>query len=124
MVLVPAADFTPPAWLERAAKLQWRRLAPLLARNGLLSELDFDALAALCVVTVQWRAAIRQAHQSPLVPGANGAPRRSPYFTIANQSLVQMRALLADFGLTPRVRESGSPPPSAPTNPLDKFLRR
>ena len=122
------AGQAPPAWLDRVAKVEWRRLAPLLAKNGLLSELDLDALAAYCVVFTAWRRAERQASRRAVVIGPNGFVMASPYVAMAARALATMRSLLNDFGMTPsaraRVTKIQALGPAPPINPLEKFLRR
>jgi len=49
-VLAPAA----PDHLEDRAKVKFGRLAQLLASNGIMTELDSDALARYCVVWCRW----------------------------------------------------------------------
>lgn len=118
----------PPAWLEAAAKKEWRRLAPLLAKNGLLSELDLDALTAYCVAFTDWRRAAAQARRRAVVVGPNGFLMASPYVAMAARALTVLRSLMSDFGMTPSARarvtkiQPLAPAPSA--NPLEKFLRR
>ena len=118
----------PPAWLEAAAKKEWNRLAPLLAKNGLLSELDADALTAYCVTFAEWRRATAAARKQSTVMSANGFLMPSPYVAMARQALALMRSLMNDFGMTPsaRARVTKITPlaPAPASNPLEKFLRR
>jgi P27 family predicted phage terminase small subunit len=118
----------PPAWLDKMARQEWRRVAPLLAKNGLLSELDGNALAAYCVVFAEWRTAARQARRMPTVVGPNGFLMASPFVAQARQALALLRSLMTDFGMTPsaraRVTKIAALAPAPPTNPLEKFLRR
>jgi P27 family predicted phage terminase small subunit len=118
----------PPAWLDKAAKAEWRRVAPLLVKNGLLSELDLDALTAYCVAFTEWRRAAAQARRQTVVVGPNGFLMQSPYVLIAARSLALMRSLMSDFGMTPsaraRVTKIQALAPTPPINPLEKFLRR
>jgi P27 family predicted phage terminase small subunit len=116
----------PPAGLDAAAAKEWRRLAPLLVRAGLLTELDQDALMLLCDAASQARAAQIQLRRSGLViKSPNGYPMPSPWLAIERRASATMRALLADFGMSPATRASvtaAAAPPAA--NPLARFLRR
>jgi P27 family predicted phage terminase small subunit len=122
------AGQAPPAWLDRAAKGEWRRLAPLLTKNGLLSELDVDALTAYCVAFTDWRRAAGQARRRAVLVGPNGFLMASPYVAMAARALATMRSLMNDFGMTPsaraRVTKIQALGPTPPANPLEKFLKR
>jgi P27 family predicted phage terminase small subunit len=118
----------PPAWLFADARKDWRAIAPLLSKNGLLSELDLAALAALCVALSDWRRFSRAARKRDTVIGPNGFQMQSPYVGMANRALALARSLMADFGMTPaarsRVTKTAALAPAPPVNPLEKFLRR
>src|SRR6186713_2758454 len=47
----------PPDWIDAAARHEWRRLVPGLARAGVITELDVDALAAYCSTVADWKQA-------------------------------------------------------------------
>jgi len=47
----------PPSFLDGYAVEEWRRVAPELARVGLLSEIDRALLAGYCTSYSQWRSA-------------------------------------------------------------------
>ena len=117
----------PPAWLDAAAKREWRRLAPILVRHGLLTELDVDALTAYCAAWVTWRGATDKMRTFGIViQTKTGFPIQSPYVPIANRAMAIMKGLMAEFGMTPSSRSwvSATPDPaSQPVNPLDRFTR-
>ena len=46
--IAPPAIPRPPKFLSRAARAEWRRMAPLLKDAGVLSHLDRDCLGNLC----------------------------------------------------------------------------
>lgn len=132
---MPAAleeTHAPPAWLHETAKREWRRLAPVLARAGLLTALDVDALTSYCVQYSLWRQAVAVLRRKGViqVDKETGIARQSPYLLIARQTQASLTKLLVEFGMTPsaRARVTRAAPghdPSAPaTNPLDEFLRR
>src|SRR5687767_9643668 len=52
-----AAVLRCPAWLDDAARKKWKQLAPQLAKLGLLTSIDGDALAGYCIAWSQLRAA-------------------------------------------------------------------
>lgn len=117
----------PPDYLSDEAKKEWLRVAPILVRNGLLTEMDLDALGTYCAAFATWREATEKLRQfGMVVKSPTGYPIPSPYLPIANQATKQMRAIMADFGMNPsaRTRVRRARDPHAPANPLQKFLDR
>lgn len=106
----PAAlvDAAPPAWLPAAGKREWSRVAPMLARLGVLTETDAAALAAYCEAWVTWRQATAAMRKGGLVAerqtDAGPVLLTSPYVKIAHDAMNQMRAFLIEFGMTPSAR--------------------
>jgi P27 family predicted phage terminase small subunit len=96
-----------PSWLDKEAKKEWRRLAPLLERLGVLTETDTGALTAYCEAWATWKGATQKIREFGLVikhPTAGKLPVVSPYVKIADNALTQMRGLLVEFGMTPSSR--------------------
>lgn len=104
----PLSALDPPAWLDPNAQEEWRRLAPMLARLGVLTETDSDALSAYCEAFTTWKQATAKIRQFGMVVKANQAgfelPVISPYVKIANHAMAQMRGMLTEFGMTPSAR--------------------
>ena len=104
---VPAdrVDPVPPDWLHEDAQTEWKRLAPILGRNGALTDADADALAAYCESWVSWRQATQKIRQFGMViKSKDDLPVISPYVRIAHHALADMRAFLVEFGMTPNSR--------------------
>lgn len=100
-----AASLEPPTWLDEASKVEWNRLAPILSQNGILTQMDVDALCAYCETWVRWKEATAKIRQFGMViKSPNGMPMPSPYISIANQAMTTMKALLTEFGMTPSAR--------------------
>lgn len=90
-----------PSHLDKTAKREWRRVAPELEKLGLLTRIDMAALAAYCQTYSRWaeaEAMIRK--HGVLIKTPNGFPVVSPYLTIANRTLDQMKSFLTEFGMT------------------------
>ena len=103
-----------PSWLREEAKQEWRRLAPQLARRGLLTELDRTAFACYCQSYADWR----QAQQAVEERGAvyvtpRGQLRERPEVAIGQRYLKFARDFGAEFGLSPESR-SAFPPDAFP----------
>jgi P27 family predicted phage terminase small subunit len=120
----PAAlpDLDPPAWLDVTAQVEWRRLAPMLSRLGVLTETDSDALAAYCEAWVTWKEATAKVRQFGMVVKRSKAgvdvPVISPYVKVAHHAMAQMRAFLVEFGMTPssRARIRAAKPAETPVS--------
>jgi len=94
-----------PDSLSLAAKAEWRRMAPLLVNMGLLSKLDRSALAGYCELYARWTKAEKEVqHQGEVITTPNGSLQVSPWLSIANRSLSEMRKYMAEFGLSPASR--------------------
>jgi P27 family predicted phage terminase small subunit len=119
-----AGEIDAPDWLEGAAAQEWRRMAPVLHRLGLLTEIDGNALAAYCQAWARWREAEGQIKKFGMViKGKGGFPVISPFVAIANRAMAQMRGFLVEFGMTPsaRSRVGAAGKKNAPGDPFEEF---
>lgn len=90
-----------PSHLGKEAKKEWRRVAPELEKLGLLTKIDMAAFAAYCQAYSRWVEAESMIRKhGMLVKTPNGYPVISPFLTIINKSLDQMKAFLTEFGMT------------------------
>ena len=94
-----------PRYLDQAAKREWRRLAPILSRMGVLTEADGIALANLC----QQYAMLQQAQAKLqktglLMKTKSGYVQPSPLVSIVAGCLEQVNKLCREFGMTPASR--------------------
>jgi P27 family predicted phage terminase small subunit len=108
-----------PKFLNKAARAEWRRVTPLLHEVGLLAQIDRAALAAYCQAWGRWVETEQLLSKTgTLVKSPNGYPMPHPLLAIANKAMMQMRALLLEFGMSPSSRSrltSGEP------NKIDPF---
>ena len=113
----------PPDHLNEAAKKEWNRLGPQLVKLNLLSSIDGSGFAGYCVVYSRWVEAEEMLKKTgPVFKAPSGYPQLSPYYTIANQCLAQMRQYLIEFGMTPSSRSRTSVRTAEQTDPLEDFL--
>src|SRR5918997_6578414 len=102
----------PPAHLSARAAAEWRRLAPVAAELGSLTEADlrgFELLAETLATEAEARAAVeREGHA---VPTAGGGRKPHPAVRVMETARAQAARLLAEFGLTPKGRRGLDPPP-------------
>ncbi len=93
-----------PRHLRDAAKKEWRRIAPVLLDLGLLTEIDTVALAAYCEVYASWVDASTSLAKTGTIITSGGVVKANPLVNITSKFYDQMRAMLAEFGMTPSSR--------------------
>ena len=110
----------PPAQLEDRARRKFTEIAEMLARCGVMTELDAGALARYAVIWCRWvdaEAEIKR--RGPVVKTEGGNVIHSPFLSVANRCHAQLTQLESEFGLTPSSRSrvrAASPP--IETDPL------
>ena len=95
-----------PDHLQGEAQREWRRMVKELDDMGVLARVDRPALELYCVIYARWRQAEARLAEigDPVVVLINGYEALSGYLVIANRCIVQMKALLTEFGATPSSR--------------------
>jgi P27 family predicted phage terminase small subunit len=93
---------------------------------GLLSKIDRAALALFCQAWARWVEAEEALKRyGVMVKSPNGFPMQSPYLAVANKAMEQMRALLAEFGMSPSSRTRVHATPQVDEeDELEQWLRR
>jgi len=145
----PRPDATAPKcpdWLDGAAKRKWGALAPELARLGLLTAIDGDALAAYCQAWAEFRQATetlrregryvksggKVVEKAGEKAGDDGKPTYEvlgaqlvPHPAVAQQrsAWAAVRAFASLFGLDPSSRSRLKVTPPEKADPFDQFLR-
>ena len=120
----PEVEILPvPDYLSDGVKAEWERMAKVLAQLGLLTSIDGVAFEAYCTLVARWREAEEALKKTgPVVKSPSGYPMLSPFYTVANQSLNQMRAFLVEFGMTPSARSRISLRNAEQRDPMEDFL--
>jgi P27 family predicted phage terminase small subunit len=115
-----------PAHLGAEAKREWRRVSEDLLGYGLLTKIDRAALALYCEAWGRWVEAEKALRTyGVMVKSPSGFPMQSPYLAVANKAMEQMRAMLAEFGMSPSSRTRvHATPPQRGENALEALLRR
>lgn len=91
--------------LNRDAREVWDRLAPDLARQGVLTAWDCDAFTQYCLAIAQYREATAGLEETGLViRGLVGSMTRSPYWALMMDAQRNALLLAGRFGLTPADR--------------------
>ncbi|MBI1207494.1 MAG: phage terminase small subunit P27 family [Azospirillum sp.] len=104
-----------PTWLDAAAKKEWRRVVPELAKLGLLARLDQAALASYCEAFATYAKAVGGLQDKGLiVVDAKGNQKPSPLVKIANDAAQRIERLAKVLGLTPEARQRLKAEPAKP----------
>lgn len=114
----------PPDHLTPGAKTFWRKMAPILHAQQLLTDVDLVAFAQLAIAHDRWVESEKkvQKYGELITFGRRGKGKDarpgtvqvSPYLAVANRAYEQLRRMLAEFGMTPSARsriEVDQPPP-------------
>lgn len=98
---VPSA----PRWLSKEAKGEWRRIAPLLHRTGLLTEVDGVALGMMCeALAVYHQAKEAMGGEGLIVVSDKGNSYQHPALGIMNSARADVLRWAREFGMTPAAR--------------------
>lgn len=116
----------PPAHLSPVAKQEWRRAGKLLHSMGLISDLDLAAFALYCTAWARWVEAEQAlSTYGVMLKSPNGFPVQSPYLSVANRAMDQIRSLLSEFGMSPATRTRVSAMlPDNDDDPMEQLLRQ
>lgn len=106
-IITPPPNFireapTPPSWLSREARAEWRRVVPGLERLDVLKPQDRAALSVYCECWSAFVAATRQyrVEGMTMVNPDSGRVHTHPCVAIANTAARQMLRYAQEFGLT------------------------
>ena len=115
-----------PAHLDERAKAKFVAMAEMLARHGVMTELDAGALARYAVVWCRWvdaEAEIKR--RGPVVKTEGGNVIQNPFLAVANKCLLQMAQIESEFGLTPSSRSRiRMAEPTETVDPFEEYLNR
>ncbi len=91
-----------PAWLDREAKAEWRRVVPELDRLGLLARLDRGALVSMCAA---WSVMVTAIQEATVLPGSEYRTREGrSILKSMHESIATYHRFCGEFGLTPSAR--------------------
>lgn len=116
----------PPAHLSKRAAAEWRRVGPAVVAIGTLSGADlraFELLAQTLATESEARELLDRDGMTTAT--ADGGMKPHPALRTMETARTQARALLADFGLTPKGRQGvdTAPPESGSrASPYAEFV--
>lgn len=94
-----------PDHLDEQAKLEWKRLVPIIQYMKLLTEADYIALSSLCQAYSRMVRAEKELSEAGLLyTTRSGYVQQSPLLSIINSSVETITKLCREFGLTPSSR--------------------
>ncbi|WP_145111380.1 phage terminase small subunit P27 family [Cereibacter sediminicola] len=94
-------DLTAPAWLSRAAALEWCRVMPILTERKILTVADLGSLENYCVAVGTVREMETMMQDEGRVIDTPTGPKRHPAVGIQSDAMTRARLLAAELGLTP-----------------------
>jgi P27 family predicted phage terminase small subunit len=116
----PIGKPTCPAWLNKDAKKEFRRLTRLLSDMGLLGAVDANALTRYCSTWVRWRQSVQLLEKSGEVTvykdeaGKVKAVQPSAFASIVRGLSEELSRIEAAFGMNPSSRSRINVAPPAP----------
>lgn len=92
-----------PKHLDKWAKKEWNRMAPILERLGLLTEADGTAFAAYCQLYSRW-IQLENRIQNQNVTDFMLLDKQHPLVVASRQTLQLLRSVCTELGMTPSAR--------------------
>jgi P27 family predicted phage terminase small subunit len=99
---------TPPSWLSKEAKAEWRRVMPLLIERKILTDADMGSVENYCVAIGQVRQMERTLATDGHVIETTRGLRAHPAAKLQADAMTRARLLAAELGLTPVSRSRPS----------------
>src|ERR1700722_3336848 len=95
----------PPPHLEEREKAKFIAMAEMLARYGVMTELDAGAISRYATVWCRWLdAEVEIKKRGPVVKTTGENIIQNPFLAVANKCMLQMAQIEGEFGLTPSSR--------------------
>lgn len=132
---IPFEVPTCPAHLGAVARVEWKRITPLLVTSGLLTQLDRAAIAAYCQAWGEWailetrlKELLKTQHAEALIDVTpSGYKQVSALAQARDRALDRLLRFAKEFGLTPasRIQSTAGQQlalPGVPDDPMESFL--
>jgi P27 family predicted phage terminase small subunit len=94
----------PEYFTDTSVRKEWDRLAAILRRNGLLTEVDGEALIKYCELYIMWKDASAKVRRDGVCLKGKYGPVQHPAFKAVIMLGAQIKTLLCEFGMTPASR--------------------
>lgn len=116
--------------LDKIAKKEWKRLAPVVFKVGLLTEGDLAAFGSYCSAYSTWYHAEKNLQAAMSENGGvmtfvtdKGYQQQIPEVGIVNQARLNMVKIAREFGLTPSSRSGITAAEKDEENSIMEFIR-
>lgn len=90
----------PPAWLDAAAKKEWRRVLPQLLKLEIVGNLDLSDVAGYCNAFSKFQKTVRELNKQDLVVDTDKGPRENPLISAQVKYGTEMRRFADLCGMT------------------------
>ena len=90
----------PPAWLDAAAKKEWRRVLPQLLKLEIVGNLDLSDVAGYCNAFSKFQKAVKELNGQPLTIDTDKGPRENPLISAQVKYGTEMRRFADLCGMT------------------------
>jgi P27 family predicted phage terminase small subunit len=97
----------PPAWLPLHGKREWKRVAVVLHRRGLLTTDALGTLESYCLAVGQIREFEEAMAGGRIVTDEQGNEKPHPAFRMQQAAMREARLLAAELALTPQRQGTG-----------------
>ena len=116
----------PPPHLEERQKAKFIEMAEMLARYGVMTELDAGAISRYAIVWCRWLDAEAEIKKrGPVVKTTGENIIQNPFLAVANKCMLQMAQIESEFGLTPSSRSRiRMEEPNDEVDPFEEYLNR
>ena len=116
----------PPSHLDEREKAKFSAMAEMLARHGVMTELDSGAIARYAIVWCRWLDAEAEVKKrGQVVKTTSDNVIQNPFLAVANKCMTQMAQIESEFGLTPSARSRiRMEMPSDTVDPFEEYLNR
>ena len=95
-----AANIRPPAWIAKEAKKEWKRVADILCRIGVVTEIDYPILVAYCQAWGKFVESEKEIAKTGFLTGRMSAGKSTnPLDWISNKAQDQMLKYAAELGI-------------------------
>ena len=111
-----------PDWLDKDARVEWRRLAPELLAVGLLGKVDRLEMALLCQTASSLAKCQTVLNEKGHTYRVKGSIRKRPEVAMVHEYTKLLNSIAGNFGLHPSARARMSVPGKKSPSPMASLI--